>query len=212
MIFTRGRCIREVIIHSSLTHAALKSGCHKCSLPNDECELHQILTEGDCIVSMATSRTFPIPSHLSCLTPHVIYVITCGKCGLQGVGECANAVQRGKDYVRAARSTRPTSKRALESHFQDPSHSPSDLSMTLVDCVPRKFHNSPAVAATRIRLENLWIRKLSAQLNVRRQWWRSMAGASTQGKGSHKGSRTPPHRPNPPASRRRISSHEAVVL
>ena len=165
-----------------------KSGCSRCS--NLQCPLHdsrlqeseRTLAESQTVYSFKFGTMHRVLGGFDCTSRHVIYVVTCLRCELQGVGECHDPVARLKDYIRAAQQTVQTSRCALEYHFQDQDHQLSDLSIQIVDGVPTYGHQSAGVKAVRVRLENIWIRRLigdrNGGLNVRCQWHRSMAGGT----------------------------------
>ena len=201
---TRGTTVKDIVMKAALPTDRKKRGCSKCDNPT--CTIHSIMVEGDITVSMANDGIFGISHPITCETPHVVYVITCGKCGLQGVGETSNAVQRGQDYIHAAGGTDSSASYEIARHFQDHEHSAADMSLQLVDSVPSTFATADVVTAERQRLENVWIRRLDAQLNRRRQWWKSLTATGRRRDDDHPVSQPPPAR-----SLRNIMS-DAVIL
>ena len=169
---TRGTTVQDVVMQAALPSERKAKGCFKCDDPT--CPIHCILAEGDTIVSMSNNNFHRIGGHLTCDTPHVVYVVTCWKCGLQGVGETSNAIRRGQLYIAAASGIDQSATYEIARHFQDHEHTAADMLLQLVDAVPPRFAAADVVAAERQRLENVWIRRLEANLNVRRQWWRSL--------------------------------------
>ena len=93
-------------------------------------------------------------------------------------------VARIKQYIAAVKQDVITSQCAIEAHFQDEHHGVGDLSVTFVDGVPPYGHNSSGVKAVRVRLENIWMRRIFGErkkgLNIRCQSHRSMASGSAQ--------------------------------
>ena len=96
--------------------------------------------------------------------------MTCNKCNVQYVGESGDPRTRLGKYLRAAWHPLPENATGIERHLADGLHSPSDLSFTFVDGLPQRvFHRTCLVRAIRYRLENIWIHRLGATLNVRRR-------------------------------------------
>ena len=143
-------------------------GSHTCSIVG--CQLHGAMLPSTFIQSTANGATFDIRQALSCTSSHVIYVITCIKCGVQGMGETATLVNRLACYVRAASAGGGTSTTgAIQEHFRATPHCSEDLRITLVDAIPtnKRFHRFLYVSL-RLRLEHRWIHRLGATLNKRR--------------------------------------------
>ena len=106
----------------------------------------------------------------------MIYVVSCHRCGVQGVGECSAPLSRLPSYIRAV-GGRCDLACAIHKHFMETPHSRDDLSICLVDAVPERLFNKPAVLpALRKRLEFIWIHRLDAGLNKRRFLWHSFTG------------------------------------
>ena len=153
-------------------------GCRPCTA--DCCALHAFLTSGRSIKSEATRDRFPIRQSLTCTSKHVVYVITCSKCHVQGVGETEDARARLPAYIRAARNSTENGSPpscAIERHFWWPDHSTEDMSVQLVDKVPVTSTMHPAVIpSVRVRLGILWIHRLKASFIIRRNWRASFPG------------------------------------
>ena len=82
----------------------------------------------------------------------------------------------------AAHQSVQTSHCPIEHHFQAADHDVSDLAVLLVDGVLIYGHQRAGVRAVRVRLENIWTKRLlgtrEGGLNIRCQWHRSMAGGT----------------------------------
>ena len=152
-------------------------GCHLCS--NDACRLHDCMEITDTIASMQTGSAFNIRGSFKCCSSHVIYVITCHKCGLQGVGECSAPLPRLSSYIAAITGGAATDLScAIHRHFRDSPHDPSDMSFCIVDGIPSRFLAKPAlIPAMRVRLEYVWLHRLGASLNKRRFVHHSFSGS-----------------------------------
>ena len=85
------------------------------------------------------------------------------------------------DYVRAAAhaNTNPPTA-AIEKHFYyEPEHSPADLEFTFVDALSNPSTLTEAcLNGMRVRYEEIWMAKLRASLNVKRQARFSFTGYS----------------------------------
>ena len=98
---------------------------------------------------------------------------------VQGVGETENPRSRLLKYLTDIRDpAEPThGVCAITRHFRDPEHTVDDLEFLLVDKVSPLANFHPAVITPiRLRLEWLWIRRLDASLNIRRNWRASFPG------------------------------------
>ena len=187
--FKRGRSIKDIMVRASSnnntttaprSYRRKEANCplHDSNLQDSE----QALAETDSVFSFRFHKMFKIQGSYTCTSQHVIYVIACTRCMLQGVGECQDPVERIKKYIRAAQQDVPSSNCAIERHFQVTNHVLSDLCVFLVDGVPAHSHNEPGIRADRVRLENLWIKRIigtrDGGLNDRCQWHHSMGGGS----------------------------------
>ena len=116
---TMRRNLKNILIKSSLSaQSSRQFGCFRCNEEN--CPLCQWgwLTEGTRIVSMENGKSFNVRGHLTCQSPHVIYVVSCTRCGMQGVGETFDAVERVQSYVHAASALdHGTGNTAIHKHF-----------------------------------------------------------------------------------------------
>ena len=73
-------------------------------------------------------------------------------------------------YFNAVERTPSTLGTAIEQHFGLSEHVPSDLKVQIVDQLANASSFHPAcIPAERCRLEEIWINKLQAELNVKRQ-------------------------------------------
>ena len=178
LAFKKGRSLREYLCKASLKQQIRLSGCSPCGKPN--CAVDGFLETGNSIRSCRTGQTFRIRGHVSCDCKHVIYVVTCLRCQKQGVGECTDPRSRLQYYITGVQNGPPEPDQccAILRHFLDGAHTVHDLRLTLVDRIPFHMGFHPAVpSAVRIRLENRWISKLDAELNVRRQVHNSFSGS-----------------------------------
>ena len=130
------------------------------------------------VVKDATSpEYFNIRQHLTCNSRNVIYRVRCKTCDIFGIGECEFPRQRLMDYVRAASTDNSMPTAVLEKHFADSLHSIADLEFMLLEHIPDSIGVDKSCLQTeRVRLEELWMNKLHAHINVKRQSHASFTG------------------------------------
>ena len=173
-----GARLQQLLVRSAFTSnpgATLAHGCWKCNAP--DCRIDAHIREDKVVFVENSSEVFDIRQRLTCNSKHVIYVVRCRRCNVIGVGECENPLTRLPKYLYAAAAplSRPTS--AVELHFTESLHSPCDVEFMLIDSVPFRFRSVPAILpAIRTRLEEIWIGRLRASLNVKRQTRFSFTG------------------------------------
>ena len=145
---------------------AQQHGFRKCNEPG--CALCPFVIGDSYIASFEHGTCHRIRGSLNCLSKDVIYVVTCHRCGCQGVGECKEPRARLHTYIAAASKNEPGSENyAIHRHFMDSDHSPDDLSITFVDALPRTISCRPAIiTGLRKRWEWRWTHRLDAKLNV----------------------------------------------
>ena len=173
--FRVGKNLKARLVRASVVARERKPhGCFRC---NDvDCPLDHLMSEST-VVKSASPEVFNIRQHLTCNTKNVVYSVRCTQCNVFGVGECEDPKERLVKYIQAARSTRPLRRTRTEKHFADSFHTPADLEFTLIDSIPSTMNATPAcIPAERVRLEELWINKLNAQLNKKRQVHFSFTG------------------------------------
>ena len=128
-------------------------------------------------MSLRFGSVFRIRGSLDCNSRHIVYVVTCHKCGLQGVGECTNPRVRLLTYIGAVNRTHAASRCHIHKHFYTEPHEPNDMTFCIVDRIPHKFYTKPALLpALRKRLEFIWTHRLGATLNKRKFIWQSFSG------------------------------------
>ena len=175
--FSKGKNLRQFLVRADLCRAYSQLGCSPCA--SLLCPLHSglpYLEARTSISSTANLTTERIRGHYNCNTAHVVYVVTCRRCQLQGVGECASPIPRFRIYISDARAIAPTDTCAIGQHFQTPDHTTGDLLFTIVDAIPPPSIDDGVAGAVRTRMEDWWIKRLEPQLNDRRQWWHAFPG------------------------------------
>ena len=175
-VSTIGRNLSQFLCSSALRSDAPRAvhGCVRCG--QSACRIDPFVSECTSIVSSANGRSFPIFQCLSCASTHVIYVVSCSRCSVQGVGQTANPQTRPWKYLRCAAEGTPVDSCAISEHFGDGQHYPGDISLAIVEAVPASRLHPAVVLPLRIRLESVWVHRLEAALHERRNWRHSFAG------------------------------------
>ena len=140
------------------------------------CPICRYINTSDKIVSMFSGRTFYIRRNINCTDKHVVYVVNCHKCKLQGVGETVDPRKRLTSYINTITHAKSEESIdcAIQKHFAS-DHNPDDISFHLIEKMD--FFISENIAhAVKLRYEQIWIDKLNAKLNVRKQLHLSMSG------------------------------------
>ena len=169
----------SLIKASAVLHPPQLRGCFCCNLPS--CILDLRIKQTKAVFSFSRRRSFKVRGNICCTDSHVIYVINCVKCSLQGVGECKSPESRLLNYYLPIRDRAPpdSSSCSILTHFLETEHSINDFEVIFVEKLPPVFNTNPAICHTnRARLEWRWIRRLNATLNVRRNLWGFFSGWS----------------------------------
>ena len=93
---------------------ALRS--HPCNKPCVYCKLLS-KTETDHFTSVSTGQSYKIRQSINCQSKNVIYVVTCVKCNLQGVGHNKKSSKRISNYFSHIKQKRKTC--SIGNHFID---------------------------------------------------------------------------------------------
>ena len=177
-----GRAAKAFLCTANLSRPPkLCKGCFQC--PNESCWLHAHLIESNTVRSAATGESFPVLHHLNCNSSSVIYLVSCERCSVQGVGECQTPLARLQVYhkcVATGELDSSSSSMAICRHFVESPHTLVDLHFQLIDFVPTSCGAIEAVhAAIRTRLESAWINRPQTALNVRRNLRSSFPGGAS---------------------------------
>lgn len=158
--FTTGKNLQRSLVRSQLDAAPHRtvnvlqtrrlqppSGSFACT--NPRCLVCTYMQVTRHVTSHHNGRTFPIIGHLSCKTQNVVYVISCGQCGLQYVGETScTLANRFNNHLSTIRTNKNT---PIAIHFNLPGHSIADVRLTGIEALP-------ATASTKYRRikESTW--------------------------------------------------------
>jgi hypothetical protein len=121
--FRHSKNIRETLVHSSLaqvstsqngTFPCLSSKCKTCNF-----------VDSTTIVS-APKYDFHIKHHFTCASSHLIYCISCSRCGLLYIGETGRCLRtRFGEHRRAVIGN--DANQPVARHFNNDNHSVSDM-------------------------------------------------------------------------------------
>ena len=142
---TQGKCVKCGSCGASNRGRKRKSGIYAC----------QVVKEGSSFKSNQTGETYKIRQDINCRSENIIYLVTCKKCGMQGVGSCTTFCKRISNYITSIENKSPGCK--IEMHFLKPEHSVQDFTITgIVQLV-----NPPRDPIGRLReFEGYWMIKL----------------------------------------------------
>ena len=178
-----GKCgpnLKKLLVRAELQPPRVFPGCQPCHKPS--CLIDMVLERGKMITSTETGLAFKIRQNITCSTPSLIYVITCLKCNVQGVGECGDTRSRLTSYITTARDgVIPLASQncAIHKHFTSSPHQLQDLRITYVEATQTTHSRCSHLylPTLRKRLEKRWIHRLKAVLNVKREVWYLFSGS-----------------------------------
>ena len=102
-----------------------------------------------------TERNFTSRIEATCTTPYVIYLVTYGVCGKQGVGSTENLPARISNYYSHIRKKRRTNKIAI--HFQGAeNHTEEDMNVQIIDRLLSIPGNQEESTTKLKRVEGFW--------------------------------------------------------
>ena len=116
----------------------------------------QILEENNQFKSFQTGEQHRIRQEISCKSENTIYLVTCKRCGLQGVGSCLVLSKRVYNYISSLEKRKPGCK--IEQHFTRPGHTINDYSVLGIV----KLENPSREPINRLReFKGYWMTKLN---------------------------------------------------
>ena len=142
---TQGKCIKCGSCGASNRGRKRKSGIYAC----------QVVKEGSSFKSNQTGEIYKIRQDINCRSENIIYLVTCKKCGMQGVGSCTTFCKRISNYITSIENKSPGCR--IEMHFLKPEHSVQDFTITGI----MQLVNPPRDPIGRLReFEGYWMIKL----------------------------------------------------
>ena len=142
----QGKCVKCGGCGKSVKGRKRRSGIYTC----------QVLEESTEFKSTQTGERYKIRQDIDCKSANIIYLVTCKKCGFQGVGSCTKLSQRVSNYITSIEKKSPGCN--IEKHFLKADHSISDFSVLGIV----KLENPPPDPIDRLReFEGYWMIKLN---------------------------------------------------
>ena len=112
-----GKNIKEWIASPTInTRENLNDPLFECNDCEKNCvDCAYLKNKGSYFRSTSLNRCFKIRQNVNCLTNNVIYLVTCKKCKIQGVGETRDFKKRMANYRSCIRNGRITCN--IDKHF-----------------------------------------------------------------------------------------------
>ena len=171
-----GANLKRQLVRASFQPSCAKLRGSWCCM-DPRCPVCSYIKEDTVTYIEKSPEVFNLQHHITCETRNVVYVVICKRCNVLGVGECENPKKRLVHYIRAAAKLTMAPTAVIEQHFTDLDHTILDLEFQFLDCIPDAAGAHPACYDTeRARLEEIWITKLRASMNVKRHLRNSFSG------------------------------------
>ena len=165
-----GKNIKEILAKSKINALEERSGigyqseCGKV-WRGVECVDCQFLreTSGNSFASTVTGRTHYIRQIVSCISWWIVYLVTCKKCNIQGVGSAKECKKRLANY-RSVINNKKNASCGIEHHFCQEDHNIHDFSFQIIAKLEKEPKNKNQMAGAYRRLrtfEGHWQIQLS---------------------------------------------------
>ena len=178
MIYKRCTNLSESILRADPYNIPVKSdvsqsGTQHCG---KKCDLCNNLVHSNTFKSQATGRVFFIRASLTCITPNVIYLLSCKRCLKQGVGSTGDIKKRWGNYKSHTNKSKDTC--SITKHFNRicrcSDNPPSLMSIQLIDFLNNTNSLTPAEQDDLLlQKEKFWIGTLISMhkgLNSSHDW------------------------------------------
>jgi hypothetical protein len=101
VVYTRAKNLRDILVHSKMPNpgsSTAYSGSGPCNGRSD-CRLCTKMKPTNEVVSLDGQFTFQVRGSYNCNSQNIIYMLVCGQCGLQYIGEtCRKLRERFNDH------------------------------------------------------------------------------------------------------------------
>ena len=114
------------------------------------CDLDAYMNASTTFKSLCSNRDFRVHGCINCNSEHVVYLIECTRCSVQGVGECSDVRRRMRRYLSAIDRgpPEPVPCCSILRLFLDGQHTALDFRFTLIDKIPAVLNFHPGVPST----------------------------------------------------------------
>ena len=122
VFFRHSKNIRETLVHSNLPRE-LSSPCGTFPCGVGQCKTCKFIDSS--ITISAPKFVYHIKHHFTCTSSHLIYCISCSRCGMLYIGETGRCLSRFGEHRRSVTSN--NANQPVARHFNNGSHCVSDM-------------------------------------------------------------------------------------
>jgi len=154
LAYKRGKNLRDFLVNTKyVSDSSAGARSSKCSRPR--CSHCINIIETDSYVSSSNMSRFKLKENTNCSSTHVIYLITCQKCGMQYVGQTRQQVSKRMNSHRfdINNFTDPLYATNVAAHFNSADHSLEDFRFLPIEVLYDDMD--------RLTRETYWMHKLN---------------------------------------------------
>ena len=134
-----------------------KFSCEKC--PKNCVDCTYLEKKGEYFYSTSLKRRFKIRQNVNCESQNVVYLVTCKKCKIQGVGETTNFKKRMANYRTCIRNHKISCN--IDKHFvESEDHSLNDFDVQIICMLERPPKKKKDLQVRLKQFEGYWQVKL----------------------------------------------------
>ena len=159
LVYKRGgKNIKELIASPTInkfdsSNETIQSGCFSCGKNCIDCKYLE--NKGQFFQSTTTKRRHKVRQRVDCLTKNVIYLITCRKCKLQGVGETRDFKKRMANYRSSIKNKKISCN--IDKHFvENLDHSLNDFDSQIICQIENVPRNQKQLTTRLKQFEGYW--------------------------------------------------------
>ena len=154
-----GKNIKEMLATTKLNYreerASRTGTCGPCKKQCVHCELLRV-SEGSWFESAVTNRRYRIRQNIDCTSNMVVYLVTCTRCNMQGVGSADKIYSRMSNY-KTNITNKKRGKCCIEHHFiSQPNHSFSDFKFQIIVKLEKPAPNRKEAFKRLRQFEGYW--------------------------------------------------------
>ena len=136
-----------------------------------KCPLHNKLSHSNQTKSKITNRTYLTHGTADCNTPFIVYLIQCGKCGKQYVGQTSQSLRnRFTKHFKAIQN--PYQPGTLHEHFRtNKCNSIDNISITILHVITPTEHDTCKEIENQLKkFESLWMDRMKCEYPQGLNW------------------------------------------